>query len=170
MKKTLILALAILALSLALFAQPMEKSAMKESCPDCKQNMNMEQPQGAPMQDMMKQLDLTKEQQKKLDVLRDEQEKFMNTKKAELENLQIDKQNAMQAEDYTKAKQINKSISDLQLVIDNAMVDHRAAMLKELTPEQKEKMKQMMPMGKGKMGPNMMKDKPMMKGKHKGME
>jgi Spy/CpxP family protein refolding chaperone len=167
MKKILMITLAILALSLTLFAQPMEKSAMKDPCPDCKQSMNMEQPQGAPMQDMMKQLDLTKEQQKKLDVLRDEHEKFINTKQAELENLQIDKQNAMQAEDYIKAKQINKSISDLQLVIENARVDHRAAMLKELTPEQKEKMKEMMPMGKG---PMMMKDKQMMKGKHKGMK
>ena len=153
MKKTLIILMVIMALSLALFAQKADKAAkpdnppMENKCPDC---MNKDMDHGMMgMQDMMKDLNLTKEQKTKLDALRDEHMKFMNSKQAEMENLQIDKRNAMQAENYTLAKQINKNITDLQLVMDNAMVDHKAAVLKELTPEQKAKMQEMKPMGKG---------------------
>jgi Spy/CpxP family protein refolding chaperone len=154
MKKTILILMVIMALSIALFAQKADKAGkpdnppMKENCQSC---MNKDMDHGKMgMQDMMKDLNLTKEQQTKLDALRDEHMKFMNSKQAELENLQIDKQNAMKAENYTLAKQINKNINDIQLVIDNAMVDHRAAVLKELTPEQKAKMMEMKPMGMGK--------------------
>jgi Spy/CpxP family protein refolding chaperone len=188
MKKILLVAMAILALSFVLFAEKAEKPAMDKQgmgnmCPDCQnKGMMMDKGEMGPgmmdMKDMMKELNLTKEQKVKFDAMKDENMKFMNSKKAELENLQIDKRNAMQAENYNQAKQINKSITDLQLTIENAMVDHRAAMMKELTPEQKAKLQEMRPMGMG-MGQGMkgckgMKDKGMhdkgMKGKCEGMD
>lgn len=168
MKKILLVTMIILALSFVLFAQKADKAGMekhgmqmgKGDCPsgDCgpgKMEMRKE---------MMDELNLTKEQQKKLDGMRDDHMKYMNTKQAEMENLHIDKQNAIQAEQYDKVKQINKNISDLELVIANAMVDHRAAIMKELTPEQKAKMQEMMPSNPG-VGKGMKNHKGMGKGK-----
>jgi Spy/CpxP family protein refolding chaperone len=173
MKKSILIIMVILALSFVLFAQKMDKKPM-DDCQNCKQGemMKGDGPQGMDPMDnpgeMMKGLGLTPEQQKKIDALRDEHKKFMNTKKAELQNLHIDKQNAMQAEDYTKAKQVNKSINDMQLIIENSMVDFRAAMAKELTPEQREKLRKMMPMGP--QGKQMMMNHKMMKDGKGGMD
>lgn len=167
MKKTLLIILAILTISLMLFAQqankPMKMEKNRQMQEEMKQAPDMDM-----HQDMLKDLNLTKEQLKKIDQLRDEQKKFINLKQAALDNLRIDKQNAMQTEDFAKVKTINKSIADAELELANKQVDHRQAMLKELTPEQKEKMKELMPM-KGKMGMGMMKDKRMMKGQHECM-
>jgi len=156
MKKILLISLVLLAFSFVLFAQKAEKAGMGKGCPMGQQQDMKNGPCGpgmGMMKDMMKELELTKEQQKKIETLRDDHMKVMNVKKAEMENLQIDKQKAMKAEQYDKAKGINKSIADLQVVIENAMVDHKAAMMKELTAEQKAKlmeMKQMGMKGKGK--------------------
>lgn len=169
MKKVLLLSLALMVISLVLFA---EKPAMDKNCPMNKEKaeMNGPGPDGMGMhKEMMKELNLTKEQQKKFDTMKDDHMKFMNSKQAEMENLQIDKQNAMQAEQYDKAKSINKNITDLHLVLANAMVDHKADMLKELTPEQKAKFMEMKPMGKPGMGMGMKGCKGMKDGKGKGM-
>jgi Spy/CpxP family protein refolding chaperone len=164
MKKTLLITLAVLTFSLFLFAQQGTKAMQTHQGKPMQ--MEMKQAQGMDMpQDMMKELKLTEEQQKKIDQLRDEQKKYINLKQAALDNLRIDKQNAMQAEDYAKVKQINKSISDAELELANKQVDHHQAMLKELTAEQRAKMKELMPMRNKGMGmmkgeKNMMKDCP----------
>jgi Spy/CpxP family protein refolding chaperone len=158
MKRIVVIAMVLMALSFALTAKKMDKKPMGDDCADCKQHEMKMGPGHEMGKDMFKELNLTKEQKKKLDVLRDDHMKVVNVKKAELKNLHIDKQNAMKAEDYAKVKQLNKTISDKELELDNLMVDHKQAMLKELTAEQKAKLQDMRPMGKG-----------MDKGQHKGM-
>jgi Spy/CpxP family protein refolding chaperone len=129
-------------------------------------------PQQGPDQDdpgmhkeRMKDLGLSKEQMQKLEDLRQEHQKFMNTKRAEIQNLQIDKENAMESGAYDKAKGINKQISDLELAIANAKVDHHQIMMKELTKEQQEKFRQMM---HKKGGPQLQDMGPVQMEKHKG--
>jgi len=137
MKKVILVSMAVLALSFTLMAQKAEKKMDKKPCGDCKgQDMMMKQ-------EHLKSLELTKEQQKKIETLREEHMKIINTKKAAIENMRIDKHKAMKDENYAKVKQLNKAISDARLEIANHMTDHKQAVMKELTPEQKEKMKNM---------------------------
>lgn len=169
MKKSILITIIIMALSLVLFAQQKPMKQMKDDCPDCGQK-EMKGPMNN-YWDRMSELKLTPEQQQKIDNLRDEHKKYLNLKEANLQNMRIDKQNAMQAEDYAKVKTLNKNISDLELEIANKQIDHHQAMMKELTQEQKDMMKKFMGkgMGMGK-GPGMMDDsKPMMQ-HHKGMK
>lgn len=145
MKKTILITMLLLALSLMLFAQ---KDADKP-CDNCDKEQMMPKGDNGPDEmgmhkERMKDLGLSKEQMQKLEDLRQEHQKFMNTKKAEIKNLQIDKENAMESGGYDKVKAINKQISDLELAIANAKVDHHQAMMKELTKEQQEKFNQMM--------------------------
>jgi Spy/CpxP family protein refolding chaperone len=170
MKKTILITVIIMALSIMLFAQQKPMKMMKDDCPDCGQ-MQMKGPMQNNYWDRMSELKLTPEQQKKIDALRDEHKKYLNLKEATLQNLRIDKQNAMQTEDYAKVKTLNKNISDLELEIANKQVDHHQAMMKELTPEQKELLKQHMGngMGMGRDKPRMDDGKPMMQ-HHKGMK
>jgi len=165
MKKIVILTLALIAMSVVLFAQQNEKPmpGNDKEFPPYQMHKKMmgnqadNPPDMGPMMDkdnfkkMAKELDLSKEQIRKIEDLRTKHMQFMNTKRAEMENLQIDKRTAMRNEQFDKVKQINKQISDLQLLIENAQVDHQAAIFKELKPEQKEKLKDMLPMfGKGR--------------------
>lgn len=173
MNKILIALVTLVALSTILLAAPKDAKMKDMPCNDNDQAM-MNCPMGGGdngpgmKMDMMKgiidELNLTKDQSKKLEALKTEHKKTMNTKQAELDNLMIDKHNVMKADkfDVNQIKAINKTIADAQLAIDNMMVDHHAAVLKELTPEQQAKLKELMPMGMG-MG------KGMGKGMHPGM-
>ncbi len=148
MKKVILITLAVLALSFALLAQKAEKPGMG----DHKMMMNKDAKGHEMMgmhQDWWKDLNLTDAQKKKFENMKTDHKKFMNLKQAEMDNLHIDKQKAMRAEDYAKVKQLNKNIADLELVIENARVDHKADMMKELTAEQKAKIKDMPTMHKG---------------------
>ncbi|MBM4399612.1 MAG: hypothetical protein FJ041_04710 [Candidatus Cloacimonetes bacterium] len=160
MNRIIVITMVLLAFSFVLLAKKPGMKPMGGGCRDC----NMHEMKMGPHPDMgmeiLKKLDLTKDQKKKLEAIRDEHKKLMNLKKAELKNLLIDKQNAIQAEDFTKAKQLNKNVADKELEIANLTVDLKQDMLKELTPEQKEKLRNMLPMMK-----EMMKEK--MKGKMK---
>lgn len=178
MRKIILITMLMLTLSFMLLAQNMRQHQMKddcENCGDCKEQPMMkgkgvDNPQpGRQMMNwdkgMMKELNLTETQIKKLENLKAEHAKQMNTNKARMQNLQIDKEKAMKAEEYTKVKQINKTIADLELEISNLQVDHHQAMMKELTAEQKAKFEEMRKMGMrdGKMHNNME-----MKKEHKG--
>jgi Spy/CpxP family protein refolding chaperone len=160
MKKLILIAMALLTIGMMLYAQQGNMPMMgKDKMDKGNHQMMMKGDDDGP--DMMynrienmKELNLTKEQKQKLADLRTDQMKFMNTKRAELKNLQIDKQNAMKDENYAKVKQLNKSITDLQLVIENTRVDHHMAIMKELTKEQQDMLKDMRPMMKGRMDDN----------------
>ena len=157
MKKILVITMVLLALSFVLFAQNMQQKQMKDDCTNCADCKDQPMMQGKGMgnhqmmnwdKNMMQELNLSKDQIKKIETLRADHMKMMNTNKARLENLQIDKKNAMKAEDFNKVKQLNKNISDLELENANKMVDHHQTMMKELTPEQKAKLEELRPMGK----------------------
>lgn len=169
MKKLLILTLVMLVLSFMLFAQRAEKP-MGKDCNDCGNKEMMKQKDGPQHEmmgmDKMKELNLTKEQKQKFEDMRLEHKKYMNTKEAELQNLKMDKHNAMRDGDYSKVKMINKNIADLDLAIENTRVDHHMAMMKELTKEQQEKFKELRSMKGGPMKKNM--EPGLDKGMHKG--
>jgi len=169
MKKLLLLTLVMLVLSFMLFAQKAEKP-MGKDCDNCdKQGKMMKQGDGNHEMmgmEMMKELNLSKEQQQKFEDMRLEHKKYMNTKEVEMENLRMDRQNAMRDGDFSKVKTLNKNIADLDLTIENTRVDHHMAMMKELTKEQQEKMKEMRAMHKGPMNKSM--DPKHEKGMHKG--
>jgi len=146
MNKIITLAITLLMLAGMLFAQPVDKvNPNVKTAPVAGMNENLiarPMPMDQPM-DMMQMLDLDKTQQDKLSKLRDDFMKLMNTKRAELENLKIDLQNAIEKEDYAKAKNVTKQISDKKLEIAYARIDHMQAMMKELNAEQKEIAKKM---------------------------
>jgi Spy/CpxP family protein refolding chaperone len=167
MKKLLLLTLLLLVAAFMLYAQKGDKPPMGKECDQCNNQQMMQKGDDNPEpmemnKDMMKELNLTKEQQAKFEDLRLNHMKFMTTKQAEMKNLKMDKMVAMKNGDYDKAKLLNKQITDLELVIENAKVDHHMAMMKELTPEQQQKIKEMKPMMGGPMGKNKMmnRDKP----------
>ncbi len=157
MRKIIILTLAIMTLSLMLFAQRTERPAMGKQDGD-HQMMMKKSGQGPMGMEMLKELNLTEAQKAKLENLFREQAKWVNTKQAELENLKIDKNTAMKNQEFDKVKRLNKNISDLELTMDNARVDHHQAMLKELTKEQQEKLAEMRPMKGMQTGKGMMHD------------
>ncbi len=143
MRKAIVIVIALLAIGLALFAEKVNKEMGKTECENCDQPQMMKPNPGKgfdpEFREMWKELELTEAQTKKMDQLRDNFQKTMNTNRAKLQNLEIDKQNALVAEDWAKVKQFNKSISDLELENANLQVDHHQAVLKELTAEQKTK-------------------------------
>lgn len=134
MKNLILIALAALLLSGLLFAQ----AGMAKN------------PNAHPGMGPMKDMNLTDAQKTKVEELRLSHQKQMNTLDAEIQNLEMDMQQAMQKEDFVNARKLTKQLNDKRLVAAYARIDHMEAMLKQLTPEQKEKAKGMfMGMGKG---------------------
>lgn len=157
MRKIIVITMVMLMLGFVLYAQNMRQNQMKNDCDDCREQpmmkgrgMDNPQPGHRNMnwdRNIMKELNLTDAQIKKLETLRADHAKQLNTNKARLENLQIDKNNALKAEEFAKVKQLNKNIADLKLEISNLQVDHHQAMMKELTEEQKTKFEEMRRLG-----------------------
>lgn len=98
------------------------------------------------MMQCMDELKLTDKQTEKLGTLRSDFEKTRNTLQAEMENLQIDIDAAMKAENYGKAKELTKQLNAKKTLLDEARIEFQANRMKELTKEQKEIMKKNMPM------------------------
>ncbi len=153
MKKILFVVMVLVFISSFAFAQDKPKMDKEHDCKDCQKHgkmMVMEKEMHAPMkcmemhQMMMEKLKLNAEQKKKLETLKTEHQKKLNLLKAELQNLNIDRQNALKADEFKKAKALNKEISVKKLAIADGLIDHIEAVLKELNPEQKEKARGMM--------------------------
>ncbi len=111
-------------------------------------------------------LKLTPEQKVKFENLRTEHQKTRNTLQADIKNIKIDIQTAIKAENYKRAKDLNKQLSAKKTQLADARIDHMEAMMKELTPEQKVIAKEILPrmgmnegrkggMNHGKMGQGM---------------
>ena len=129
MKKILIISL-ILGLAIAgLFAQ-MHMMGNKKGA--------MNHQGKGPMMNCMDELNLTEAQITKFAEARAAFQKQENVLSAEIENLRIDAMAAMKAEDFKRVKEIQKTISDKELMIKNAHVDMMAAHMKELSKEQKQ--------------------------------
>ena len=158
MKKILIISL-ILGLAIAgLFAQ-MHMMGNKKGA--------MNHQGKGPMMNCMDELNLTDAQITKFAEARAAFQKQENVLSAEIENLRIDAMAAMKAEDFKRVKEIQKTISDKELMIKNAHVDMMAAHMKELSKEQKQIMQKNMPMMMGMMAHG---GNGMHQGMHQGMK
>jgi len=92
---------------------------------------------------MMEALELSDAQKNKIEALNFEHKKQMIEVKAELETLQLDKREAMKDNDFAAAKKLNSKIFDTKEEIANARLDLKEKIMKELTPEQQEKAKEL---------------------------
>ena len=93
--------------------------------------------------DMLKQLNLTSAQTQKLTQLQTSQQKAMNTINAEIENIEIDLRQALKNDDFPAAKNLNDQLHEKKRDKANYRIDHREQIMKELTPEQKDKFQPM---------------------------
>jgi Spy/CpxP family protein refolding chaperone len=156
MKKLMILSIALLLVSGVLLAQhPGMKGPMQD-----RPMMQAKMGKGMGM-DCIEEMKLTDAQMKKFEELRTSFQKTENTISAEIENLKIDIHTAIRAENFSKAKELNKQIANKENLLADARIDFMAARLKELSPEQKEIMKKSMMQFMG--------NKPKMQGMQGGM-
>lgn len=93
--------------------------------------------------DMLEELNLSEAQSKKLLELQTSQQKAMNTINAEIENIEIDLRQALKNDDFPAAKKLNDQLHEKKRVKANYRIDHREQIMKELTPEQKDKFQPM---------------------------
>ncbi|MFO7659425.1 MAG: hypothetical protein R6V77_00765 [Candidatus Cloacimonadaceae bacterium] len=181
MRKIIVITMVMLMLGFVLYAQNMRQNQMKDDCDDCgdckeqpmMKSKGVNNPQSGHRnmnwdKNMMKELNLNEAQIKKLETLRADHAKQLNTNKARLQNLQIDKNKAMKAEEFAKVKQFNKNIADLELEMSNLKVDHHQALMKELTAEQKAKFEEMRRVGMKGMQDGKMHNNMEMMREHKG--
>ncbi|NLN85484.1 MAG: hypothetical protein GX135_05195 [Candidatus Cloacimonetes bacterium] len=89
--------------------------------------------------DMMKELNLTEAQNSKITQLQTNQKKAMNSVNAEIENLRIDMNQALKASDFKAAQKLNDQLHEKMRVKSSTQLEHKEQILKELTPEQREK-------------------------------
>lgn len=164
MKKLLIIALALTMLIGILSAQKPMVNPNANPGPRTDSNPNLkDRPMPEmPMMGMMERLNLSEAQKTKLEDQRTAHMKMMNTAQAEIENIKIDLQTAIKSENFKRAKELNKQLYAKKLSLADARIDHIAAMIKELTAEQKAMIKDHLPMmgmhkgmRGGMMGPNM---------------
>lgn len=93
--------------------------------------------------DMLKELNLSDAQAKKLSDLQISQRKAMNTINAEIDNLQIDLNASLKKDDFVSARKLNDQLHEKMRLKATTRIDHREEILKELTPEQQEKFRPM---------------------------
>lgn len=139
MKKILLISLVLTLFSAMLLAQMPARA--NKNCND-----GMQIGRSNPMANCMEELKLTDAQMQKVAEARTGFERQQNTISAEIENLRLDIVTAFKAENIKRVKELNQQLSAKQLQLKNARVDMMAAVLKELNKEQKEMMKNHMPM------------------------
>ncbi|HNX00812.1 MAG TPA: Spy/CpxP family protein refolding chaperone [Candidatus Cloacimonadota bacterium] len=114
-------------------------------------------------QNMMETLKLTDDQQKQMQTIMTTHHKDMNTMKAELDNLMIDKRNLIMQQKFDDAKKVVDQIKAKEAVIDKSQIDTHKQMWNLLTDDQKKiaKDKKIGMMEMDGPGPMMMKHKEM---------
>jgi len=160
MKKILIITLVLMMATTLLLARKHKnnddnyksKMIMHGNCEDM-----MSQPK------MMDELKLSPEQKQKINNLRTEHRKSINTIKAEQQNLKLDLKTALAADNFNKAKEINKALVGKRTQLVDLKIDYVEALMKELNADQKKIAKEYMPrMMQGEMQPR--------KGQHGNMK
>lgn len=109
-------------------------------------------------------LDLSKEQQEKIEDARVEMKKDIIPIKSEIDILQIEKHEALKDENFSQVKQLIKDISKKRTAIQFIQIDHKEEVSKILTDEQKELLKKNMLRGMRKNKVNRMGNIHRMKG------
>lgn len=130
MKKTL-LVIVIGVMSLTLFAQSR----------NCKMGKEMNHGKMGNMECFTEELKLTETQQEQMHNIHLDHEKEMIKLRADLETLRIDKREAMDKENFSKAKSLTKQMTKLRESKALKQIEMREKVSKILTDEQKEIMK-----------------------------
>lgn len=92
---------------------------------------------------MMETLELTDAQKDKIETLNFEHKKQMIATRAELKTLELEKREALKDDNFAAAKKLNIKIFDKKAEIANARLELKENIMKELTPEQQEKAKEL---------------------------
>lgn len=142
MKKIIVTTL-MLALLFGILPAQRAEGATRTANPEAKMH---------PMQSCIEKMKLTDAQMQKFAAAKAQYQKRDNSLSAEIKNLNLDRTEAIKAENLKRAKELNKQISDKELQLKNARIDLMADMLKELTQEQKEIWKQNAGMMMGNIG------------------
>ena len=140
MKKIILISLVLAMAAGILLAQNPNRGAFDRKAP-----MHGEKEQ------CLEELKLTDAQSKKFDAARATFERQRNTFQADIDNLGLDIQDAIAAENFKLVKELNQQVTAKQLLLNNAHVDMIMAHMKELTKEQKVIMLKNMPMQMGNM-------------------
>ncbi len=112
--------------------------------------MNRDGGHERPGMGMCQQLKLNPEQRQKIKTLHESHQKLANTVRAEIKNLKIDLRNAIENDQFSQARAIQKQIADKRLQIADARLNLMESVIKELTAEQREAFRKMRPMmGRG---------------------
>jgi len=88
---------------------------------------------------VLRNIDLTPEQTRKIEALRNNYLKAMIDKRAAIEKLEIDKKIAEDADNTAQVKKLIDDISKIRADIEKAKIDLDENIKKELTPEQRER-------------------------------
>lgn len=137
--KPLIITITLVLLAGMLFAQGVTHKKMRVPAsptqdPRFKDRLT---PMDAPMS-MHQMLNLSKEQEAKLETIKNEHQKQMIDLKAAIEKINIDIKDAFKNEKYDLVKTLNVTLYTKKREIADAHIDHIQAMLSELNAEQKE--------------------------------
>lgn len=137
MRKLVLLLIIILGLAGTLFAMPGERGqrGQKQDACDHRGRMGDNDMEHGFLAD----LNLTPEQETKIDNLMITHHKEMIDLKAALEKLHIEKQEALKKEDYKTANKIIDQLATKRAEMQKKGLALRESIMKELTPEQKEK-------------------------------
>ncbi len=141
MKKVIWITLGIMLLSTMLVARTKVEKKENPKMMKHKLETNMEHPKEM----MCDQLKLTPAQKAKFETLRNDFQKSRNSLQADIKNIQIDIKAAIQAENYKRAKDLNKQLSAKKTQLADARIDHMEAMMKELDADQKVIAKEILP-------------------------
>lgn len=134
MKKHIILILAMSLMIVLAFA--VKDKDNNSNHPMKMQQQNMKGEMGN-HQAMMEKLNLTDDQKKQMQTIMTNHKKEMNTLKAELDNMQIDKQNYLRQQKFDDAKKITDQIKSKEAVLDKSRIDTHKQMWNMLTDDQK---------------------------------
>ena len=160
MKKTYIIVIAILLMTGMLLAQERHVGHCPDGRGEKQERCEKKPNEGMILKHMAEELELTESQIEAMHELQMNHKKFMIQIKADIELLQLDKQAAMKAKDFTEARWITEKIFEKKELIAQEKINLKEARWNLLTADQKQKAEDM------KMHhPPKMCDK--MKGEHK---
>ncbi|MCK9329062.1 MAG: Spy/CpxP family protein refolding chaperone [Candidatus Cloacimonetes bacterium] len=146
MKKIIVFSVILVTISIfsaQLYAQfPDRKDNKNQAFREGRNDSRMKNRYDGMMNMRLGQLDLNSQQQSKIDELSTAHKKAMIDKDAQIKKLYLDKETALDNEDFKQAKSISDQIYKHKAEISNARIDYLENIYKELSPEQKAELKE----------------------------
>lgn len=134
MKKIVIMSLLLALVAIALPAQTAELREARTGATH-------------PMMRWNQELNLSQQQIDKIGEARNAYEKQKNTITSQIKNLNMDINDAIQKQDFRKAKTLNGQLTTKELELKNARIDMISAIMRDLSSEQREAYLKRYPMG-----------------------